>query len=413
MKLSQVSKTWREAIIETGEVRKRINRLEEPKSAQTSRRILASQFNTVDDITVLCYLKLLEKSGVVYGWGSNWAGQLTDQAADEQTLPTEITKFGTVTNIAAGDFVSFVAKDTGLFAFGRNELGQLGLGNGQLNRVFAPTKVELSPIRSLANNFFSSFAVDTSGRLLSWGGNRSGQLGRKTQALVDGTPRMVESLQKHKIKQVACGMTHACCLASDGEVFTWGHKDLVGQGHLDSNIEVPTKLNIDKICQISCGWNHTLLLSADKKTVWAFGSNNCGQLGHGSELRIAKTPVKVPFSGEKEIVKIQCCKCDSVILLADGEIRLWGSTWNRRNRGSPHLVNIRQAVDISVGWGFMLALTDENRLYAFGSNECGQCGQGSTTVFIEEPVEVRNLHNVRIKQISAGSDHCLIKCEKK
>ena len=253
MKLSQVSKTWREAIIETGEVRKRINRLEEPKSAQTSRRILASQFNTVDDITVLCYLKLLEKSGVVYGWGSNWAGQLTDQAADEQTLPTEITKFGTVTNIAAGDFVSFVAKDTGLFAFGRNELGQLGLGNGQLNRVFAPTKVELSPIRSLANNFFSSFAVDTSGRLLSWGGNRSGQLGRKTQALVDGTPRMVESLQNYKIKQVAAGYSHACCLTIDGEVFTWGDKDCVCHRHLDSNIEVPTKLDIEKVSQISCG----------------------------------------------------------------------------------------------------------------------------------------------------------------
>ena len=60
----------------------------------------------------------------------------------------------------------------------------------------------------------------------------------------------------------------------------------------------------------------------------------------------------------------------------------------------------------------MLVLTAEYRLYAFGSDEHGQCGQGSTTEFIEEPVEVRNLRNLRIKQISAGTNHCLIKCEK-
>ena len=34
------------------------------------------------------------------------------------------------------------------------------------------------------------------------------------------------------------------------------------------------------------------------------------------------------------------------------------------------------------------------------------------TDFIEEPVQVKNLENVRIKQISAGVSHSLIKCTK-
>ena len=421
MKLSSVRKAWRRAILETGEVRKRINRLEESESEENSRRILASRFKVpVDDITVLCYLKLLEKSGVVYGWGRNSHGQLTDQAAGEQTLPIEITKFGTVTKIAAGREASFVVKETGLFAVGANFSSHLGLGNDQLDDVFVPTKVnlpdDLSPIRSLANQYSSSFAVDTSGRLLSWGNNLYGRLGRETQDLFDGTPRMITSLQNYKIKQVACGWGHVCCLTSNGEVLTWGNKGYVGQGHLDSDVRVPTKLNIDKICQISCGAYHTLLLS-DKKTVWAFGANNYGQLGHDPELQIAKTPIKMPFSGEKKIVKIQCCGHDSAILSADGEIRVWGKTRSSRNPGSPRFVIPGQAVDISLGGtfhgGFMLVLTDENRLYAFGNNKRGQCGQGSTTdPFIEQPVEVKNLQNLRIKQISAGCDHCLIKCEK-
>ena len=95
MKLSAVSKAWRRAILQTGTVRKRINQLE--SKSENSR-----YFNSGDDVTVFCYLKLLEKSGVVYGWGLDLEGSLTDQLEDDnQTLPTEITKFGTVTDIIA------------------------------------------------------------------------------------------------------------------------------------------------------------------------------------------------------------------------------------------------------------------------------------------------------------------------
>ena len=378
---------------------------------------MASEFSTnqrgipIDDITVLCYTKRLERSGVVYGWGDGSLGQLTVRNG-RQTLPRERRKFKTVTDIAAGYFTSFAVKDNELFAVGSNSSGQLGLGNGQPNTVFVPAKVDLSSIKNFTSGERCSFAVDKSGGLWSWGANLNGILGRNHHSLVDGSPQFIDSLQNYEIKQVACGSVHVCCLSSGGEVFTWGNRNLVGQEHLDSDVRVPTKVNIEKISQISCGKMHTLLLSADQKTVWAFGCNSHGQLGHGRRLRFAETPVKVPFSGEKDIVKIQCCFDDSAILSADGEITVWGETWNRDNPRSPRLVNLRQVVDISMGRGFMLALTSSNRLYAFGHNCSGQCGQGSTGRFIEEPVEVKNLHNVRIKQISAGTCHCLVKCAK-
>ena len=187
------------------------------------------------------------------------------------------------------------------------------------------------------------------------------------------------------------------------------NKMFYGKKSGTSRFEVPTKLNIENISQISCGGLHTLLLSADKQTVWAFGENYYGQLGHDPELGFADTPIKVPFLGEKIIVKLQCQRSDSAVLLADGEIRVWGQTWGRN---SPRSINIGQVVDISMGCDFMLALTAENRLYAFGANEYGQCGQGMTSDFIEDPVEVKNLDNLHIKQISAGMEHCLIKCVK-
>ena len=91
-------------------------------------------------------------------------------------------------------------------------------------------------------------------------------------------------------------------------------------------------------------------------------------------------------------------------------------------------------VDFSMGGDHMIFLTSENRLYALGHNDLHQCGQGTDDDYYQEeiseltskhlllsefanlcykePIEVTNLHNLRIKQISAGDGHCLIKCSK-
>lgn len=151
---------------------------------------------------------------------------------------------------------------------------------------------------------------------------------------------------------------------------------------------------------------NALLLSADQKTIWSY------DYGHESPGQ----PVKVPFSGQKVIVKIQCAGPKSAILWADGRINmfefdLW---WFEHKLFETDL----KFVDLSFtigddGFWFILALTDDNRLYAFGDNLHGQCGQGTTSNFQYEPVEVKNLNNLKIKQISAGKRHCLIKCAKR
>ena len=172
---------------------------------------------------------------------------------------------------------------------------------------------------------------------------------------------------------------------------------------------------MDTISQISCSQDHALLLSTDRKTVWALGSNVFAQLGFATtELTSTSEAIKIPFLGRKTIKKLQCDDTSSVVLTAEGKIIMWGD-FEARNRQNPHIprfINIeKKVIDISMGDGFMLALTADNRLFAFGSNDRGQCGQGTIGDFIEDPVEVK-LHNLRIKEISAGKAHCLTKCSK-
>ena len=128
--------------------------------------------------------------------------------------------------------------------------------------------------------------------------------------------------------------------------------------------------------------------------------------------------------GDKKIIKQQCGEYSSAVLSADGEVTVWGHTeiaFDRENCHLPRAIKIEQkVVDISMSERlfFLLALTVDNRLYAVGENVNGQCGEGhesqnSTSVdFKEQPVQVKNLQHLRIKQISAGEGHCLVICTK-
>lgn len=59
-------------------------------------------------------------------------------------------------------------------------------------------------------------------------------------------------------------------------------------------------------------------------------------------------------------------------------------------------------IDVSAGDNHVLALSDNNEVFAWGTNTMGQCGLGHTNNPITVPVKVMGLSSVRIRQISAG-----------
>lgn len=64
---------------------------------------------------------------------------------------------------------------------------------------------------------------------------------------------------------------------------------------------------------------------------------------------------------------------------------------------TPHRV-----IDIAAGDSHCLALTETNDLFAWGTNNMGQCGQGHTNGPILKPQKVLGLNGITIRQISAG-----------
>ena len=84
------------------------------------------------------------------------------------------------------------------------------------------------------------------------------------------TPKLVDSLSKHSIKKVSCGLNHAVAITSDtGICYTWGcgsHGQLGRTSNSTLNLNPPVavsffvKRNI-KIVDVSAGGKHTLFLA--------------------------------------------------------------------------------------------------------------------------------------------------------
>ena len=144
----------------------------------------------------------------------------------------------------------------------------------------------------LMSGWDHSLALEPAGSLWSWGSNASGQLGIGQQggATNQSSPVRVSTLRG--VIAAAAGQSHSIAVQSDGRVFTWGSNSssqLGERGVGADNNPTPFPLSASTLLGnlkgdlygaigVAAGAAHTLVLKPDG-TVWSFGSNSAGQLG--------------------------------------------------------------------------------------------------------------------------------------
>ena len=177
---------------------------------------------------------------------------------------------------------------------------------------------------------------------------------------------------------------------------------------------------------VSAGTNYSLALKEDR-SVYAWGSNNSGQLGNNST---ENSPIPVQVSGSNEdnfltsIVLLSAGDGHSLVLKEDRTVYAWGSN-NRGQLGNystddsdipvqvyglngvGFLTNI---ISVSAGDEYSLALKQDGGVYAWGENEYGKLGNNSTENSYA-PVKVKVLNGEEVLRdivaISAGGYHSL------
>lgn len=381
----------------------------------------------------------LDEEGKVWSWGNNDRLQLGIgyENYSKTTTNTPVCVGGYNNNISKANIIDISAgyrhtlaldSDGKLWTWGYNGEGQIGLTNEQLGiDGYQADPICISTldiqgnilygkkIQKIATNNQHSAVIDSEGKLYTFGYNDYGQLGNgfdtynsrnseynKSKCLND----INTNLSNVKFAEVATGYSHTIALDSEGRVWTWGQNSN-GQlgfdydiGNSSSRVNTPTCISENtssslygiKIKQISAGLYHSMAIDEEGK-VWTWGNNNSKQLGDGTTTSTYDPICLSNIMGNKlygkKITKVLAGHYMSMIIDEEGKIWTCGSSSNGQlgqveiSVGGPADIqcinnDIRLiAKDISLGQNFCLALDSNNDIWSWGSSQNGASGFSS------------------------------------
>lgn len=266
-----------------------------------------------------------DESGRVWAWGAGGDGQLGNGLFANSTAPVLV--LSTIINGNGTDFLLGTAdtpvkravaaggshslaldKDGKVYAWGRNQYGQLG--QTTVTAPANPTVVTGLPFSSavpiglhitqIAAGGSYSLALDSAGNVWAWGINFRGELGVDWVGLSGFTFRAAPALVPNiaNITAIAAGLDHVVALKNDGTVWAWGFN---GFGQLGDNTRIdrftPQQVistALTGVTEIRAFGNHSFAKAGDGKW-YAWGDNSQGQLGYiTGSLTYSMLPLPVP-----------------------------------------------------------------------------------------------------------------------
>ncbi|XP_034417637.1 RCC1 and BTB domain-containing protein 1-like isoform X3 [Cyclopterus lumpus] len=226
--------------------------------------------------------------------------------------------------------------------------------------------------------------------------------------------KKLDFLSGRKVVSLSYGSgPHVLLATADGELFAWGHNGYSQLGNGTTNqgvapVLVSTNLLNRKVTEVACGSHHSMALT-DSGEVYAWGYNNCGQVGSGSTAN-QPTPRRVSSCLQSKVaVGIACGQTSSLAVVDNGEVYGWGYNGNGQlglgnngNQLTPCRIVALQGLcvrQIVSGYAHSLALTDEGLLYTWGANTYGQLGTGNKSNQLS-PVQIMT-EKERVVEVAA------------
>lgn len=249
-------------------------------------------------------------------------GQLGSGDFTDRNAPGQISNFTGVIAIAGGGYHSLALKNDGtVWAWGWNSRGQLGNGtNTKSNVPVLVSGLSSSNIIAIAAGGEHSLALGSDGKVFAWGRNNSGQLGNA--ANTNSNLPVQVGIAGSNITQIAAGRSHSLGLKSDGTVLAWGDNSsgqLGNNSTTSSNVPVQVS-SFSNAIRIAAGGNHSVA-ARNGGSVVSWGSNSNGQLGNGTNTN-SNVPVSV--SSLTGAIAVSGGQGHSLALKNDGSIRSWG-----------------------------------------------------------------------------------------
>ncbi|GEP44869.1 hypothetical protein BGE01nite_41600 [Brevifollis gellanilyticus] len=337
-----------------------------------------------------------------------------------------------------GSQIHAARQDGALLSWGNPDLASFGDGKTTSDiPVHQPVPAKKgwgsAQVVQIAGGAYHTLILTNSGGVWTWGDQTQGQLGNgvvkspaSNMAHILTTPvDITKSFTSARIIRLAAGSHHNLALDSDGQLWAWGSNTHGQLGLGDTPRQAkPVKIsaasfNGARIIGIACS-SHSSFAVSESGVVWAWGSNERGVLGDGT-FTSKPSPVMVTdastgsphtFQGEK-IAQITAGSDQAFVLTTEGSVWTWGerviteddmsnivvmdssallglteklTTPLRLDTEAPGSLKIielaaggqRVTLDGSlVSLTHFLCLRADGTVWAAGSNERGQIGNGS------------------------------------
>ncbi len=217
---------------------------------------------------------------------------------------------------------------------------------------------------------------------------------------------------------IAAGAGFSLAIKSTNAGYAWGRN---GNGQLGDVTTTqrtsPTAISgLSTIADTDGGDFFTVSATTEGAAV-ASGLNTNGQLGDGTTTQ-RTSPVQVSgLDGVSlDVTAVAAGEAHALALLSTGVVKSWGKNANGQlgddtttQRTSPVDVGGLSSytiVAIEAGYSHSLALTSGGNIFAWGKNDRGQLGDGTTTQR-KLPVQVSEPEAIDFVAIAAGLDHSL------
>jgi len=309
-------------------------------------------------------------------------------------------KYGFWKTTSSGDHLhTVITCEDGLFVWGSNYYGQLGINND--NDTELPTKLtddmftNPQAIDYVHHSNDKTFVVMRNGEIYACGDNEWNALGgfdtdeMKVRAFLK-LPYFTVGDNRCRIINICCGSRFSMFQATSGQLFSCGFNHNGQLGHGDYNPrraptliqpEIFTKANVT--CHsISCGEDHTLILNTNGY-VYGWGDNTLYQVGASPENCDFTSPTYIHIPKGLTVIQLSCSLTSSFCVTSSRQMYSWGSNDHKqlglidlvkdtRTPSELSFTKDKLVFQLAVGMRHVLMLTNEGHLYGWGSNRSYQ-----------------------------------------